>query len=234
MRLLLLREEIMPGNRKSIRLKNYDYTQQGAYYVTVCVNDRKCVFGDVRDGEMILNDAGDMVQRVWDEIPQFYDGIDIDHFQIMPNHIHGIIMIVGAGPCGRPDNKQSGDCNMKLYDHDTGQPHNCIGHPHNCIGHPHNCIGHPHNCIGHPHNCIGHPQGGAPTLSLSDVVHRFKTMTTKQYCDGVKFNNWPEFNTRLWQRNFFEHVIRDESNLNRIREYIINNPANWEKDECYR
>jgi len=160
--------------------------------VTVCVNDRKCVFGDVRDGEMVLNDAGDMVQCVWDEIPQFYDVIDIDHFQIMPNHVHGIIMIVGAGPCARPDNKS--------YNNHTG-----------------------------------HPQGGAPTaLSLSDIVHRFKTMTTKQYCDGVKSKRWTAFNTRLWQRNFYEHVIRDESDLNRIRKYIINNPANWEKDEYYQ
>ena len=173
----------MPGNRKSIRLKNYDYTQQGAYYVTVCVNDRKCVFGDVRDGDMVLNAAGDMVQRVWDQIPQFYDGIDTDHFQIMPNHIHGIIMIVGAGPCARPDNNDYGS-----------------------------------------NNHIGQPQGVAPTaLSLSDVIHRFKTMTTKQYCDGVKSNNWPAFNIRLWQRNYYEHVIRDGSDLNRIREYIVNN-----------
>ena len=131
----------MPGNRRSIRLKNYDYTQQGAYYVTVCVNEHKCVFGDVHEGKMVVNSAGEMVQRVWDELPRFYDGIDIDHFQIMPNHIHGIIMIVGAGPCACPDNEQSDD-------------------------------------EGEPHNREGQPQGVAPTLSLSDVVHRFKTMTT--------------------------------------------------------
>ncbi|MFC1806889.1 transposase [Candidatus Omnitrophota bacterium] len=185
-------EETMPGNRRSIRLKDYDYTKEGAYYVTVCVNDRKCVFGDIHDGKMVLNYAGEMVQRVWNEIPKFYNGIDIDHFQIMPNHVHGIIMIVGAGPCACPEN------NKKSYNHGIGQP-----------------------------------QGVAPTLSLSDVVHRFKTMTTKQYCDGVKTNNWLPFDIRLWQRNFYEHVIRGESDLNRIREYIINNPANWEEDEYY-
>ena len=165
--------------------------------MTVCVNDRKCVFGDVCNGQMVLNDAGEMVQHVWNENPQFYEGIDIDNFQIMPNHIHGIIMIVGAGPCARPDNKKT--------NHDYGS-----------------------------NNHKGQPQGVAPTLSLSDIVHRFKTMTTKQYCDGVKYNNWPAFKTRLWQRNYYEHVIRDEPDLNRIREYIKNNPANWETDEYFQ
>jgi len=67
-------------------------------------------------------------------------------------------------------------------------------------------------------------------MSLSDVVHRFKTMTTKQYIDRVKQNGWPTFPGKLWQRNYYEHIIRDENELNRIREYIINNPAQWEFD----
>lgn len=79
---------------------------------------------------------------------------------------------------------------------------------------------------------IGQPQGVAPTgLSLSDVVHRFKTMTTKLYCDGVKQNGWHVFAGKLWQRNYYEHIIRDESDLNRIREYIQNNPLQWDMDE---
>jgi REP element-mobilizing transposase RayT len=181
----------MSGNRRSIRLKDYDYARKGAYYVTVCLNDRKCIFGDVRNGEMVLNECGKMVQRVWDEIPRYYGGIDIDCFQIIPNHIHGIIMIVGAGPRACPDNE-------KLNYHN------------------------------------GQPQGVAPTgLSLSDVMHRFKTMTTKQYCEGVKTNNWPSFNKRLWQRNYYEHVIHDGVDLARICEYIVNNPAGWGHDEYY-
>lgn len=183
-------------SRKSIRLKGYDYASCGAYFVTVCVNNRKSVFGDVLDGKIILNDAGKMAYRVWGEIPQFYNGIDIDHFQIMPNHMHGIIIMVGAGPCARPDNEKINYCNIQSNDYHKGQP-----------------------------------QGVAPTLSLSDIVHRFKTMTTKQYCDGVKSRNWPSFDVRLWQRNYYEHLIRDKSDFNRIRKYIIDNPLNWGNDE---
>ena len=148
--------------------------------MTICAQNRKCLFGEIVNGKMVLNDAGRMVESVWNEIPKYYPGIDIDVCQIMPNHIHGIVVIVGAGPCACPD---------------TGQP-----------------------------------QGVAPTMSLSDVVHRFKTMTTKRYIDGVKQNGWPTFPGKLWQRGFYERIIRNENELNRIREYIVNNPIRWEFD----
>ena len=108
----------MAGKCKTIRLRGYNYSQKGAYYVTICVNDHACrgasrsalsvksnnIFGWVKNKKMILNDSGEMVQRVWDEIPGYYGGIGIDCFQIMPNHIYGISMLVGAGtggcPCG--------------------------------------------------------------------------------------------------------------------------------------
>ena len=89
-------------HRRSIRLKGYDYSQAGAYFITICTKNRECMFGDILDGKMVLNHAGDMIQTVWDEIPLYYAGIDIDEFAVMPNHIHGIIVIVGATPCGCP------------------------------------------------------------------------------------------------------------------------------------
>lgn len=178
-----------PHHRHSIRLLGYDYSQAGAYFVTICTQGRACLFGDIADGEMRLNDAGGLVQAVWDEIPGHYAGIDIDLFQIMPNHIHGIIIIgitpVGAGPCACPE---------------PGQTH------------------------------TGQPRGVAPTLSLPDVVHRFKTLTTKRYADGVKQYGWTPFPGRVWQRNYYEHIIRNNESLNRIRAYIINNPLQWELD----
>ena len=79
----------------------------------------------------------------------------------------------------------------------------------------------------------GQPQGGAPTvstLSLSDIVHRFKTLTTKLYIDGVNNNDWLQYNKKLWQRNYYEHIIRNDYELNKIKEYIINNPLKWESD----
>jgi REP element-mobilizing transposase RayT len=165
--------------RSSIRLKGYDYSRTGAYFVTICVQNHECLFGEIvqvpdASSVMQLNDAGRMVEIVWQEIPRYYPHINIDEFQIMPNHIHGIIAIE-----------------------------------------------------------IGQPQGVAPTastLSLADVVHRFKTLTTKRYVDGVNQADWKRFDKRLWQRNYYERIIRDEAECNRIREYIINNPCQWEFD----
>jgi hypothetical protein len=88
-------------NRRSIRLKGYDYATPGACFVTICIRNRECLFGAVTDGMMRLNEAGHMVRVIWDEIPIRYPGIETDAFVVMPNHVHGII-IVGAAPRGRP------------------------------------------------------------------------------------------------------------------------------------
>jgi putative transposase len=98
-------------NRKSIRLQNYDYTQPGAYFVTVCTQNRACLFGEVVEHHIKLNSAGEMVNKVWHEIPTHYAGVDVDVFVLMPNHVHGIIILlenshVGAVPCDRPKNGQ--------------------------------------------------------------------------------------------------------------------------------
>ena len=168
--------------RISTRLSEYDYSQSGYYFVTICVNDRQNLFGNIENGEMILNDAGYMVRTVWEEIPKYYDGIDIDAFQIMPNHIHGIIILnVGAG---------SSIC----------VPHLRGDRPHN-------------------KEKNGQPHGVAPTtlLSLGDIVGRFKSLTTKKYTEGVKNYHWQSFNNHLWQRNYYEHIIRNEKELYKLR-----------------
>lgn len=159
------------------------------YFVTICTQGRLHLFGEIADGAMQLNDAGRMVRAIWDEIPAHYRGIEIDQFTVMPNHIHGIIKLVGATPCGCPT--LPGQARVEE----------------------------------------GHPQGGAPTgLSLPDVVHRFKTMTTKKYADGVKQNGWLPFPAKLWQRNYYEHIIRNEVAYSKIVEYIQTNPQRWEED----
>jgi putative transposase len=109
----------MSGNRKSIRLKDYDYTQAGAYYVTVCVNGRKCVFGDVHNGEMVLNEYGEMADKCWNQISQHFPHVELDECIIIPNHLHDIINIthiVGAG-FPRPDN----DKGLPRPDNDKGR-----------------------------------------------------------------------------------------------------------------
>ena len=92
-------------NRQSQRRSGCDYASPGRYFVPVCTTDRGCLFGQVAEGEMILNDAGRMVDHVWADIPRHYPGIGVDTMQVMPNHIHGILVIypVGAGSCARPE-----------------------------------------------------------------------------------------------------------------------------------
>ncbi len=180
--------------RKSLRLPEYDYAQSGAYFVTVCTHHKACLFGDILGEEMVLNNTGRMVETIWNAIPEYYPGIETDEFVVMPNHVHGIVVItgstVGATPCGCPNVAQA-------------QKHR-------------------------------QAQGPAPTkkngLSLPDIMHRFKTMTTKEYIHGVRQYGWKPFRSKLWQRNYFERVIRNEHEQNRIREYIANNPIRWALD----
>ena len=94
-------------HRQSIRLKQYDYSQAGAYFVTICAQNRQCLFGGINNGTMMNNAAGEMISTIWHEIPEYYPGIGIDAFQIMPNHIHGII-IFGAPPPPPPSLPCSG------------------------------------------------------------------------------------------------------------------------------
>lgn len=197
-------------HRRSIRLQGYDYSRAGAYFITICTQNRECLFGNI----MVMNPAGTMIQTVWDEIPFHYTGTEIDEFVVMPNHIHGIVVIdaVGATPCGCPILTPRG-CPDPGTTGASGQKNGQAQGP----------------------GIMGQPRGVAPTentgaLSLGDIVHRFKTMTTKRYADGVKQMGWQSFAGKLWQRNYWEHIIRNEMELNRIREYIHENPAQWESD----
>ena len=101
-------------HRRSIRLPGYDYSQAGSYFVTICAQDSECLFGDVVDGMVVLNDAGRMVQTVWDELPKHYPGVQLDEYIVMPNHFHGIVSLVGAplpftGTTGRHRNNGRAD-----------------------------------------------------------------------------------------------------------------------------
>ena len=108
-------------DRKANRLEGYDYSEDGCYFVTICAQSREELFGEIIGGEMVLSEAGQMVERTWNELPEFYRGVETDHFQVMPNHVHGVIVItgnefhhetVGTSPCACPD-----------YIHpDAGQP----------------------------------------------------------------------------------------------------------------
>lgn len=158
--------------RKRLRLPEYDYRIGGYYYVTLCTQNRQCLFGRVENGNMILNDVGEMIHKIWLEIGNKYDGFENDLFVVMPNHLHGILIIDERGPA----------------------------------------------------------RGPAPTLSLPDVMRNFKSLTTTYYIRGIEENIFEPFEKKLWQRSYYEHIIRKNESLDKIRHYIVDNPRKWGED----
>lgn len=165
-------------HRRSIRLRGYDYSQSGAYFVTVCVKNRRFVFGKVMNGRMMLNDAGRMVEGEWLKTPAVRPQVQLDEFVVMPNHFHGIIII--------------------------------------------------RNDLG----IVGATRRVAPTMkrpagpmagSVGAMMAQFKSTATKR----IRAFGHSDF---AWQRNYYEHIVRDEDSLNRIREYILTNPLRWDLD----
>ncbi len=194
-------------HRRSVRLKGYDYATAGAYFLTVCTQGRACLFGSVVKGEMRLNAAGCMVQDIWNEIAARYAGVDTDAFQIMPNHIHGIIVITPT----------RAGANLRVCPTDSACPGDSVSHDDRA------------GTGARPYTGAG-PNMGVRPYGFGDVLRRFKSLTTKRYMDGVQYQGRPPFSGRLWQRNYYEHIIRDGRSLNRIREYIAANPLQWEYD----
>ena len=188
-------------HRRSMRLYEYDYSQAGAYFVTVCTQNRDFLFGEITDGRMVPNDAGRMVERWWIELMNKFPSIETDEYVIMPNHFHGIIMIVGATLRGRPDESDN-HTNKKNGNH-----------------------------IGLPLRVNNQTIRRHEQHTLGDIIDWFKTMVTNEYIREIKQFGWPPFPGKLWQRNYYEHIIRKEEELDRLREYIVNNPAQWALDD---
>lgn len=202
----------MDRNRRSIRLKNHDYSRPGYYYVTICAEKRECLFGDVTGGKIVLNEFGKIVDEKINELRK-YKNVDIDIYCIMPNHVHLILIIVGADPCVRPVDPvnpiSSGFNDGSIWGFNNGRG---VGLD------------------------KGRTQGSAPTEkpTVGEYVKRLKTLTTRIYIENVKNNHWPSFDKRLWQRNYYEHIIRTKIGLNKIREYIKINPKIWNRDRNKR
>jgi putative transposase len=202
----------MQPKRKSQRKQDYDYSQPGYYAVTVCTQNRSCLFGTIVDGDMRLNDAGRMIVKTWYEIPDHYPGIELDVMQIMPDHLHGTIVVCEVGvPLHR-----DGRPNLRIVNDRKTQVGLMMTSPLR------------RNGFTIPGN--GRAQGPSPT-TLSDVMERFKSITTKRYIAGVRAHGWHSFSGRLWQRSYHDRIIRNETELNRIRTYVCSNPSNWDADE---
>jgi len=205
-------------HRRSIRLKGYDYATEGAYFVTVCIQGRECLLGGISGGKMALNDAGAMVDELWRKLPEKFPGTRLDQYSIMPNHFHGIIWIRGAPPCVHParDGKDPVGADPRVR---PGLELNA-----NNLG------GYAGQGTGNMGQAKYMGQGGHVGPPLRGIVQWFKTMTTNAYIRAVKNHAWPPFAGRLWQRNYYERIIRNDDELERARRYIESNPARWETD----
>lgn len=186
--------------RKSIRLQGYDYSQAGLYFITICTHNRVPLFGEIVDGEMQLNELGIVADEEWRKTEHIRAHIVLHEFVIMPNHIHGIIQLVGAH-CMRPDYIRPNGMHSECADSDE-QPGRVQHAP-----------------TAPPTSTVQR----APTVG--DVVRGFKSSVTKRL-NAISGTSGQCF----WQRNYYEHIIRNEDAYLKIAEYIQTNPRCWETD----
>ncbi len=181
----MTRVNLVPQRRLSLRLQGYDYTLPGAYFVTVCTYSRRCLFGEIVGNEMGTNDLGQIVLECWEEIPRHYAAVTLDAFVVMPNHVHGIIML------------------RDVHDPATKPKHSTD---------------------------VGAGFKPAPTAArrapLSEIVRALKTFSARRINELRLTHGAP-----VWQRNYYEHIIRTERDLDIIRRYIVNNPLGWALDD---
>ena len=168
-------------NRQSLRLKGHDYGSEGLYFITICTYDRNHYFGEIKNGEMILNAAGKIAVECWGNIPNHFPHTKLYEYVIMPNHVHGIIEITENARLAGMD----GDVRSKNFS--TLQ---------------------------------------SPSKTIGSIVRGFKIGVTKWMRQNTEIKN-------VWHRNYYDHIIRNDSDYYRIAEYIIKNPKKWKEDKFY-
>ena len=174
-------------SRRSIRLKDYDYSQPGGYFLTIVTFQREHLFGEIVNGEMVLNEAGKVVSDIWEKLPERYPNVITDEMVVMPNHFHGNLFIMD----------------------DVHAPVAAVHEP--------------------PLREDETPEEyrlRRRRMLLPKVVGYFKMNTAKAINLILNSSGVP-----VWQRNYYEHIIRNEDELERIRKYIYYNPQQWEQDD---
>ncbi|MGF1588591.1 MAG: transposase [Pleurocapsa sp.] len=175
-------------HRRSIRLPGYDYSQSGAYFVTICAYQRQCIFGEIIDGQMVLNQYGAIIADEWQKSSVIRREIELDTWVVMPNHFHGIVIIKNTiRECDR----------ARANDNPVGANGRS-------------------------------PLQRMKPKSLSSLMAGFKSITTKKI---NILRDTPA--TPLWQRNYYEHIIRNQDAMDKICQYIVNNPLSWEIDQLH-
>jgi len=171
-------EKIEKYHRVSLRLQGYNYASVGSYFITICTQGRECLFGKITDGQMQMNKFGNIVRSECLKTSTIRPNIELDKFVVMPNHIHGIIVM---------NNSRRGTA-----------------------------------CPAPTLECFGKPVSG----SIPTIIRSFKSAIMKQINTLCNIRN-----LSIWQRGYYDHIIRDDIDLNRIRAYIQNNSLMWGRDE---
>jgi len=204
--------------RRSVRLKGYDYSLAGMYFVTVCVKNRRCLFGNITNGEMVLNEYGKIA---YDELAKTADvrsNVRLDVFVVMPNHIHCIIVITNTPSNGTTASTRRGvlhtprDVHAPNNNNDTNV-HAGAFHDNNNID------------VRNDRGVCNTPLR-SPSNTVGAIVRGYKSAVTKQLKQLGIFEH-------VWQRNYHEHIIRNELSYQRIADYIVNNSMDWENDIFY-
>lgn len=176
------------NHRRSIRLKEYDYSWVGWYYVTICTSGRACLFGELVNDAMVLNKTGKIVEEEWLKTTTIRPEVELDHYVIMPNHMHGIVVI------GESVNQSESNATEPVGTHGRASLRRLTRMP----------------------------------RSLSSFIAGFKSAATKRINIERRTPGIP-----IWQGRFYEHIIRNDVDLHRIREHIVSNPLRWSLDEEY-
>jgi REP element-mobilizing transposase RayT len=183
-------------HRRSIRLKGFDYSHPGYYFVTICTKDRECLLAEISDSKIYLNEIGKMSDRIWHEIPEHFPNAAVDQFIVMPNHLHGIIQIL-----------------EKNQNKDTAKERGLMNQA--------PTLQRSSDC---DFNSVQWIMMKNQALGLGKIIRFFKARSALEIRNKKSISFY-------WQRNYFEHIVRDKSELFRIRNYIRENPVNWSMDE---
>ncbi len=205
-------------HRHSIRLRGYDYTREGAYYFTICCHQRRCLLGEIKDGIMHLNLVGATVKAVWESLPRHFPLIELDAFVVMPNHVHGIIVITdNSGNCNpNHNNNRTFDCRGEAFVLGCNNTSPELLYT-NASPFP--------GCNNTSPNLADQLPRGTQSGSIGAILQNFKSVATR------RVNRITRNSGTLWQRNYHEEIIRNEKAYENIRRYIVENPLSWDEDE---
>jgi putative transposase len=196
----------MYRERKHIRLRNFDYSSEGIYFITICTKDRNCFFGEIMNHQMVLSEIGNIANKLWNDIPIHFQNVELGEFIVMPNHVHGLLYLNNGTHVGPR--------------HGVDLPYHGVDLPYHGGETNHGGDVRPDNMDPQKNiNQFGKPIPG----SVSVIINQYKS-SVKRCCNK---NGYEIFS---WQSRFYDHIVRNTKSHNNIKKYIVCNPLNWESD----